>query len=228
MLNVHQSLCVIPFPDTLSALAPGHCVNSMEIVVAGDCIFYVKELLSKDLCHSVIESYQRDPRRHAGYTIGSRGEKKSRDEVKLSTDLGIDTEGSWKAVYEQLHPAVSLVVASIAAQFPSLQVWPLRCTGYKIQHYKRNEGHFKWHFDALGPGAWDRQLAMVIFLNSVEAGGETCFHRQNLKVKPVAGDAVFFPTFWTHMHCGEIPRSGDKYIVSSFVCFDIPEADRKS
>ena len=200
----------------------------MEILVAGDCIFYVKGLLTEDLCRTAIENYQRDPRRHPGYTVGSRGENKSYDEVKVSTDLGIDSEGVWTAIHEQLHQTVSRVVVSIAAQFPSLQVWPLRTTGYKIQHYKRNEGHFKWHFDALGPGAWERQLALVIFLNSVAEGGETSFHRQNLRVRPVAGDALLFPTFWTHMHCGEIPRSEDKYIVSSFVCFEIPPADRES
>ena len=151
----------------------------MEILVAGDCIFYVKGLLTEDLCRTAIENYQRDPRRHPGYTVGSRGENKSYDEVKVSTDLGIDNEGVWTAIHEQLHQTVSRVVVSIAAQFPSLQVWPLRTTGYKIQHYKKNEGHFKWHFDALGPGAWERQLALVIFLNSVATGGETSFHRQN-------------------------------------------------
>jgi len=200
----------------------------MEILVAGDCIFYVKGLLTEDLCRTAIENYQRDPRRHPGYTVGSRGENKSYDEVKVSTDLGIDSEGVWTAIHEQLHQTVSRVVLSIAAQFPSLRVWPLRTTGYKIQHYRKNEGHFKWHFDALGPGAWERQLALVIFLNSVDEGGETSFHRQNLRVRPVAGDALLFPTFWTHMHCGEIPRSEDKYIVSSFVCFEIPPADRES
>ena len=200
----------------------------MEILVAGDCIFYVKGLLTEELCRTAIENYERDPRRHPGYTVGSRGEKKSYDEVKVSTDLGIDNEGVWTAIHEQLHQTVSRVVLSIAAQFPSLQVWPLRTTGYKLQHYKKNEGHFKWHFDALGPGAWERQLALVIFLNSVAEGGETCFHRQNLRVRPVAGDALVFPTFWTHMHCGEMPRSEDKYIVSSFVCFDIPPAERDS
>ena len=200
----------------------------MEILVAGDCIFYVKELLSQELCLTAIESYERDPRRHSGYTVDSRGEKQSYDAVKVSTDLGIDNEGVWTPIHEALHQGVSRVVLSVAAQFPSLQVWPLRTTGYKIQHYKKDEGHFKWHFDALGPGAWERQLALVIFLNSVAAGGETCFHRQNVRVKPVAGDALLFPTFWTHMHCGEIPRSEDKYIVSSFVCFDIPPAERDS
>ena len=200
----------------------------MEILVAGDCIFYVKGLLTEELCRTAIENYQRDPRRHPGYTVGSRGENKSYDEVKVSTDLGIDSEGVWTAIHEQLHQTVSRVVLSIAAQFPSLRVWPLRTTGYKIQHYRKNEGHFKWHFDALGPGAWERQLALVIFLNSVAEGGETSFHRHNLRVRPVAGDALLFPTFWTHMHCGEIPRSEDKYIVSSFVCFEIPPADRES
>jgi hypothetical protein len=195
---------------------------SMEIVAAADCIFHVRELISRDLCHTIIEKFERDPDKHPGCTIGSRGERNSQDEVKVSTDLGISSEGVWTAVYDELHRVVSHAVLSIAAQFPSLQVWPLRCTGYKIQHYKKNEGRFKWHFDALGPGAWERQLAMIIYLNSVASGGETCFHRQNLKVRPVAGDAVFFPTFWTHMHCGETPTSEDKYIVSSFVAFDIP------
>jgi hypothetical protein len=44
----------------------------------------------------------------------------------------------------------------------------------------------------------------------------------------VTGDAAFFPTFWTHMHCGEIPKSEDKYVVSSFVTFTIPESDQQS
>jgi hypothetical protein len=196
----------------------------MELVSPADCIFYVRELLSKDLCRIIIDSYERDPRKHPGYTVGSRGERKSKDIVKVSTDLDINNEGHWAPAYEQLHGAVSHAVLSIAALFPSLQVWPLRCTGYKLQHYKKDEGHFRWHFDALGPGAWDRQLAVIVYLNSVEVGGETCFHRQNLRIKPVAGDALFFPTFWTHLHCGEIAKSEDKYVVSSFVNFAIPGA----
>ncbi len=200
----------------------------MEIVTAAECIFYAKELISKDLCRSIIENYQRDPRKQPGYTVSGRSEKKLLDDVKVSTDLGLTREGIWTAAHVELHLAVSRVVSNLAAQFPSLQVFPLRCTDYKVQHYKKNEGHFKWHFDALGPGGWERQLAMIIYLNSVEEGGETCFHRQNLKVKPVAGDALFFPTFWTHMHCGEIPRSDDKYIVSSFVCFAIPAPEQQT
>jgi hypothetical protein len=198
----------------------------MQVVPAAECIFNVKGLISKDLCRTIIETYQRDPRKRPGGILNGDGEKRLQDEVKVSTDLEIIKGWPWTAVYGELNQAVRSAIQDVVAQFPSLQIWPLWWTGYKIQHYKKNEGHFKWHFDALGPGTWDRQLAVILYLNSVEDGGETCFHRQNLKVRPIAGDALVFPTFWTHTHCGEIPRSEDKYIISSFVSFAIPAAEQ--
>jgi hypothetical protein len=199
----------------------------MKIVPAGECIFYVKELIPTDLCRTIIENYHRDPRKHPGYTVAEQGETKLQNEIKVSTDLEITKGGDWTAPFDELNQAVDAGVTNVAAQIPLLPAWPLWWTGYKIQHYRKNEGHFKWHFDALGPGTWHRQIAMIIYLNSVAEGGETCFHRQSLRVKPVAGDGLFFPTFWTHAHCGEVPRSEDKYIISSFVSFVIPPAEQK-
>ena len=193
----------------------------MEILDRGESILYVKDLLSQELCRRCLELYERDPRKHSGYTTSPGGDRQLQADVKVSTDLSVETDGIWQPVFLELHSAVTAVVQSIAAQFSALQVAPLQCTGYKIQHYGKNQGHFKWHFDALGPGGWDRQLAVIIYLNSIEDGGETCFYRQNLKIKPVAGHALFFPPFWTHMHCGEIPRSADKYVISSFIRFAI-------
>jgi prolyl 4-hydroxylase len=199
----------------------------MEVFARDECIFYVKALISEQLCRTFIELYDNNPRKHPGYTASPGGDKQLEADVKVSTDLDVETDGIWTAAFAELHSAVTTVILSIAAPFPTQQVAPLRCTGYKIQHYKQNEGHFKWHFDALGPGGWDRQLAVIVYLNSVADGGETRFHRQQLQIKPVAGDAVFFPTFWTHLHCGEIPKSGDKYVISSFIRFAIPGADNK-
>jgi hypothetical protein len=200
----------------------------MQVVPFPENIFYARELLGQELCRSILRLYEEDPHRNAGCVLRGRGEKELQGEIKVSTDLVIATTGAWSEAFAALNRAVNAALEQIVAQVPSLQIWPLWWTGYKIQHYRKNEGHFKWHFDALGPGTWERQLAMVIYLNSVEEGGETCFHRQNVKVKPIAGDAVIFPTFWTHAHCGEIPRSEDKYIISSFVSFDIPAAQQKS
>lgn len=153
-----------------------------------------------------------------------RGEKQLQDEIKFSMDLPIIEEGAWAAALRALNVTANDALQQIVAEVPALQIWPLWWTGYKIQHYRKNEGHFKWHFDAIAQGTWERQLAMVIYSNSVPNGGETCFQRQDFQVKPIAGNAVIFPTFWTHAHCGKIPRSEDKYIVSSFVSFAIPTA----
>jgi len=199
----------------------------MQIVPAPESIFYVKELLSKELCQAIITNYERDSRRQPGCVLRGQGEKELQDEIKVSMDLVITEDGEWTAAFEELNRGVNAALQQIVAQVPALQIWPLWWTGYKIQHYKKNEGHFKWHFDAIGPGTWERQLAMIIYLNSVQEGGETCFHRQDLQVKPIAGDAVFFPTFWTHAHCGQIPLSDDKYIISSFISFAIPAASQE-
>jgi hypothetical protein len=197
----------------------------MEISTKGDSIFCVQDLISQELCRRCIDLYEHDPRKHSGYTTSASGERQLEVDVKVSTDLSVETDGIWAPVFAELHSAVTAVVQSIAAQFPALQASPLQCTGYKIQHYRKNEGHFKWHFDAVGPGGWERQLAVILYLNSVEDGGETCFYRQDLQIKPVAGNALFFPPFWTHMHCGATPKSGDKYIISSFIRFAIPGTD---
>ncbi len=194
----------------------------MEVFVRNENIFHVKDLISQDLCRRCIELYRLDPAKHSGYTSSAAGERQLEVDVKVSTDLSVETDGVWAPVFAELHSAVTAIVQSIRAQASALQVAPLQCTGYKIQHYRKNEGHFTWHFDALGPGGWDRQLAVIIYLNTVAEGGETCFYRQDLKIKPVAGEALFFPPFWTHMHCGEIPRSSDKYIISSFIRFVLP------
>jgi 2-oxoglutarate-Fe(II)-dependent oxygenase superfamily protein len=198
----------------------------VQIVPATESIFYIKEMLSEELCQTIITNYERDTSRHAGYVIRGGGEKELQNEIKVSTDLVIPQGGAWAAAFDEVNQGVNSALQQITAQIPSLQIWPLWWTGYKIQHYKKNEGHFKWHFDAIGPGTWERQLAMVIYLNSVQDGGETCFHRQNLQIKPIVGDALIFPTFWTHAHCGQIPRSEDKYIISSFVSFSIPAAQK--
>jgi hypothetical protein len=193
----------------------------MQIQELNDNIFYVKGLISQPLCQSVIEKYTLDSNKHAGLTTNPQGETEVTSHLKVSTDLFMPTDAAWEDTYNALHEQITSAVVRICMQNPALQTVPVRLSGYTIQHYKKNEGHFKWHVDSLGQGSWDRQMAMVLYLNSVEDGGETSFSKQNIKVKPTAGDAVFFPTFWTHRHCGEMPRSNDKYIISSFMFFCI-------
>lgn len=135
---------------------------------------------------------------------------------KVSFDLEVLPEGEMASAYEYIHNAVCEALQVLIPKLPSLQVYPLQGSGYKIQKYPKGEGRFDWHFDALGPKTQHRLLALILYLNDVTTGGETAFYYQEQKVTPKAGYGVFFPTAWTHMHCGCVPESDDKYIVSSF------------
>ena len=196
----------------------------MELFFAKENLFYVQGLLSSELCRSIIAIYEQHPDRHAGYVLQDGYEKELQTDIKSSTDLVITPDGIWGDKFNEMNVAVNQALEQIVADVPALKMWPLKWTGYKIQHYEKNKGFFKWHCDAIGAGVWERQLSMVIYLNNVEEGGETSFPNQELKMKPIEGDAVFFPPFWTHPHCGEVPKSEDKYIISSFISFDIPSA----
>ena len=54
------------------------------------------------------------------------------------------------------------------------------------------------------------------FPNDNFEGGETEFLYQNRREKAVAGDVLIFPCQYTHVHRGNPPIDGDKYLVTSW------------
>jgi hypothetical protein len=89
---------------------------------------------------------------------------------------------------------------------------------FKIQRYRKNVGKYKYHND----WHWDnnnqshRALTYLWYLNDVEEGGETeiCI---DLKIKPEKGKLLIFPASWLYPHCGRMPISNDKYILSGWI-----------
>ena len=61
-----------------------------------------------------------------------------------------------------------------------------------------------------------RAIAWMIYLNDVEEGGETEFLYQQKRFKPTGNTALLWPGSWTHIHRGNPPLSGDKYILTGW------------
>ena len=91
-----------------------------------------------------------------------------------------------------------------------------------MQHYARGEGgYFAWHAE-VSPGdpsgePLHRVLPFMVYLNDVDEGGETEWHHQGLRLKPRRGTLVMWPAYFTHTHRGLVPKSSDKYIVTSWI-----------
>lgn len=96
-------------------------------------------------------------------------------------------------------------------------------TGYQLQKYIKNEGRYKWHVDTSDELNYVvkngiRKYAFIFYLNDVEEGGETGFIIDTIKnTKPKKGRLLIFPTTDQYVHCGFMPRSNDKYMITGWL-----------
>ena len=89
----------------------------------------------------------------------------------------------------------------------------------KIQKYEPAQGYHVWHSDNGGALSSRRILVCSLYLNTVEKGGETEFLYQSCRIPAVQGTLVLFPTAWTHIHRGNPPLKGNKYIMNTWLEF---------
>lgn len=84
----------------------------------------------------------------------------------------------------------------------------------KSQRTKPAEGYHAWHFESSKER--NRMLAWMIYLNDVEDGGETEFLHLSKRVKPTQGTVMIWPADFYHLHRGNPPLKGDKYVLTGW------------
>lgn len=89
----------------------------------------------------------------------------------------------------------------------------------KLQKTKPAGGYHIWHCEHDDNQSGKRLLLVMLYLNSVEHGGETEFLYQSKRVSPEAGTMVICPAGFTHTHRGNPPLSGDKYLMNTWIEF---------
>jgi len=86
-----------------------------------------------------------------------------------------------------------------------------------LQKTEPTQGYHVWHYENGGYNNIARHVAWMIYLNDVEDGGETEFLYQRKRIKPVRNRAVIWPGSYTHLHRGNPPLSGTKYILTGWM-----------
>ena len=87
----------------------------------------------------------------------------------------------------------------------------------KIQRYKPTQGYHVWHDENSQVNNANRLLAISLYLNTVDEGGETEFLYQRMRVKPEQGTLVIHPGGFTHTHRGNPPLKGVKYYMNTWI-----------
>ncbi|MFW6731498.1 MAG: 2OG-Fe(II) oxygenase [Synechococcus sp.] len=86
----------------------------------------------------------------------------------------------------------------------------------KFQRTRPGEGFHDWHYENGGDMPY-RKLVTMLYLNTVEEGGETEFLYLHRRIQPLQGRLLIFPAGFTHTHRGNPPLRGDKYILTSWL-----------
>lgn len=81
----------------------------------------------------------------------------------------------------------------------------------QMLHYPKGQGFYLDHVDS-SPGV-QRIFSAILYLNTVEEGGETEFVDIGIKIKPVAGRLAIFPANYMYRHAASVPESGDKFCI---------------
>lgn len=85
-----------------------------------------------------------------------------------------------------------------------------------IQKYEKGVGKYVYHSDFATGCNRVRVITFLWYLNNVDCGGQTVFNG-NMAITPTMGKLVLFPATWTYPHCGKMPISSDKYIITGWI-----------
>ena len=173
---------------------------------------FIQETMLDDvsICDELIEYHKNNMEyKIAGKTTAGVGKQ------KVSTDVGVMPGNNNPIMHMYMSQLIKAVKIYGEKYGLSMDI-NLKET-INIQHYAPNEGFFGWHCERSSYQSHQRALVFMTYLNDVTDGGETEFYFQKLKIKPVKGKMVIWPTDFTHRHRGITSPTQDKYIATGWL-----------
>lgn len=195
-------------------------------------IFINKDSLSSNLCSEIINKFESSGNAYKGV-------------VKIGLDLSIkDTrdmvisakDKEWSEINKTLDRELKFNIAQYLksindvedfksehnnSDYPDYMIFKPEALSrefFMVQKYTKNTGRYIYHDDFKMD--FDSKMGRVItflwYLNDIEVGGETVFQGK-YKIKPETGKLILFPASWTYPHCGKMPISDNKYIITGWI-----------
>jgi hypothetical protein len=184
-------------------------------------IYKKENVLSPELCHTFIKTFEASNEKSPGVLDGPDG--KSSSEGKKSTDITFNPSylehNDWGPLLKQLIPVIEKGQNDyIQRYFTALSVVDqFRIYSYfNMQRYLPNEGFSSFHCERGGFNYLDRILVWMIYLNDVTDGGETEFYYQHHFEPAQQGKLIIWPSDWMFLHRGIPSPTQTKYILTGW------------
>ena len=188
-----------------------------------DFIGVYPNAVSTEFCKTVIEFYndcEKLNRTFSRASIGYKFQDGENDILSLEKLRGTNVlapanlitrfgDYVWKS-YEEYSSTYSVLT-----DLPQHKINP----DIMIQKILPSEGYHGWHIENGGINFGRRLLALMVYLNDVEEGGETEFLYQQKRIPPTEGTLIIHPAGLTHAHRGNPPLAGVKYVINAWMEF---------
>lgn len=189
----------------------------------GDHIGVWDNFFSPELCQKFIDFYE--------YRSKVAFQRSTSDKQDFSVSIGTETAmrellidpsmsdeclkefleifwGKCFGMYLEKHPQIASAMSA-----------PVLST-IKIQKTLPGGGYHIWHCEQGNIETGRRFAFFILYLNDIVSGGETEFLYQSARVEASQGRLVLAPAAYTHMHRGNPPLEGEKYILTSWLEFE--------
>ena len=137
------------------------------------------------------------------------------DAINIFADDGI-TLPTATHIARKIFPKIQPCIDKYLQQFPILGQRRFMIHDCKMKKIKCGAGFHQWHYENGTVSDARRTFVIQVYLNDDFDGGETEFLYQIKREKAVAGDVLIFPCQYTHVHRGNPPIDGDKYLLTSW------------
>ena len=180
-------------------------------------IYIANTMFPDELCDLIISIFERkDKAFRENHFSKNTGRNQRLDEQCFVDEMDMLHDVSDVNLISDINMYLNDAVKEYSSNFEILSDIPLRSTRQKLQKTKPSGGYHVWHCEQDSVDSAHRVLTWSIYLNTIEEGGETEFLHQSKRIKPEKGKILIFPASFTHLHRGNPPLSGDKYLLTGW------------
>ena len=180
-----------------------------------DFIIRYRGAFSKEQCEEIIKNIEYFENNKLLFHDKSKLHREDHKSICIDNTLVVDLPATQR-VSQLLLPKFKPCVDEYINRFSLLNTNKFLVYSVKLKKIEAGSGFHEWHYENGSILNSTRAFVIQLYLNDDFDGGETEFLYQNRREEAVAGDVILFPAGYTHVHRGNPPLGGTKYIATSW------------